>query len=247
MKKILFVGFIIILLVISTVYAFENYFVGEEINIVIPLFNDTGTELLPIEDQVCNGSIYFYENASWIIQDIPLMNHTGGLHNFTFIPIHIGEYGVFVECWVNGNLTTFQRKIEVLNTTLGGGNETLENLIYNETLYIVEEEKMIGTSMIFGILVAIALLFLVIAIFGIGEEHYFDVLSAFISPTILMLLGYQCYVSNALQEFEFLGLLLVVVAVIIYIYGVVLIIDVAVNQFNYGEDETTRDADYEYK
>lgn len=232
---------------ISTTYAFENYAVGEEINVVITLLNDTGTELIPVEDQVCNGSVYFYGNTSWIIQDVLLMNHTGGLHNFTFTLGVLGEYGIFIECWVNSELAAYQRKIEVLNTTIGGGNETLQNLIYNETILLVEEEKMIGTTVLFGIVVLIALLFLLIAVFGVGRESYFDILSAFIAPTILMLVGYQCFVSDALRQFEFLGMLFIVVAVIIYIYAIVKVFQLAAEEFGFGEDETQRSPDYEYK
>lgn len=61
--KFLFIYFIIILLSVSTVFALEQYLVDEPINVVISLFNDTGTELVPIENQVCNGSVYFYKNG----------------------------------------------------------------------------------------------------------------------------------------------------------------------------------------
>ena len=242
-----FIALALLFCFISTVYAFENYAVGEEINVVITLLNDTGTELIPVEDQVCNGSVYFYGNTSWIIQDVLLMNHTGGLHNFTFTLGELGEYGIFIECWVNSELATYQRKIEILNTTIGGGNETLQNLIYNETIFLVEEEKMIGTTILFGIVVLIALLFLVFAVFGVGRESYFDVLSAFIAPTILMLIGYQCFASEALQQFEFLGMLFIVIAAIIYIYAVIKVFTLAIEEFGWQDDETERSPDYEYK
>lgn len=119
--------------------------------------------------------------------------------------------------------------------------------LYTQNNLLLEEEKMIGTTVLFGIVVFLALLFLVFAVFGVGCESYFDILSAFISPTILMLVGYQCYVSEALQQFEFLGMLFVVIAVIIYIYAVIKVFQLAIEQFGYGQREEDRGADYEYK
>ena len=188
-----------------------------------------------------NRTIFFNVSADqiidywvWYKDDVLVQNSSSD--NYTATWDSGGSYTIKVYgINVNGQTSTLVWNIKIQST------------FYELELLSLEAQEMLGTTVLFGILVALALLFLVIAIFGIGYEHYFDVLSAFISPTILMLLGYQCYASEALQEFEFLGLLLVVIAVIIYIFGVVLIIDVAVNQFNYGEDETTRDADYEYK
>ena len=125
-------------------------------------------------------------------------------------------------------------------------NATYDDL-YTQNNLLLEEEKMIGTTVLFGIVVLLALLFLVFAVFGVGRESYFDVLSAFISPTILMLVGYQCYVSEALQQFDFLGMLFIVIAVIIYIYAIIKIFQLAIEEFGYGEREEDRGADYEYK
>lgn len=125
-------------------------------------------------------------------------------------------------------------------------NATYDDL-YTQNNLLLEEEKMIGTTVLFGIVVFLALLFLVFAVFGVGRESYFDILSAFISPTILMLIGYQCYVSEALQQFEFLGMLFIVIAVIIYIYAIIKVFQLAIEEFGYGEREEDRGADYEYK
>jgi hypothetical protein len=125
-------------------------------------------------------------------------------------------------------------------------NATYDDLYIQNNL-LLEEEKMIGTTVLFGIVVFLALLFLVLAVFGVGRESYFDILSAFISPTILMLIGYQCYVSEALQQFEFLGMLFIVIAVIIYIYAIIKVFQLAIEEFGYGEREEERGADYEYK
>jgi len=188
-----------------------------------------------------NRTIFFNVSADqgidywvWYKDDVLVQNSSSD--NYTATWESGGSYTIKVYgINVNGETSTLVWNIKIQST------------IYELEILSLEAEKMLSTTVLFGILVAIALLFLVIAIFGIGYEHYFDVLSAFISPTILMLLGYQCYVSEALLEFEFLGLLLVVVAMIIYIFGIILIFDVAMSEFGYGEDETTRDADYEYK
>ena len=118
--------------------------------------------------------------------------------------------------------------------------------IYAQNEQLIEENEMIGSVILFGIVVLLALLFLVFAVFEVGHEDYFDVLSAFVAPTILVLLGFACYTTEALQQFEFLGLLLIVVAVVIYVYGIIKIFDVAMD-LGYGDKEWDRSPDYEYK
>ena len=205
-------------------------------------YDNLTTFTIPKED---NRTVFFNVTANqtidywiWYVDDEPYQNSS--VNNVTYTWDFGGNktvsvYGVNV----NGQTGTLTWNIEIEYTDL--------EFIYLQNQQLIRENEMIGTSIIFGILVAIALLFLVIAIFGIGGEHYFDVLSAFISPTILMLLGFQCYSLEALQEFEFLGLLLVVVAVIIYIYGIILIISIAMNEFGWQDREEDRSPDYEYK
>ena len=127
--------------------------------------------------------------------------------------------------------------------------DILEQLtfIYNQNKQLIEENEMIGTSMIFGIFVVLAFIFLVLGLLEVGYDFYMDIVMLFISPTIFLMLGYQCYISEALLEFEFAGLLLVIMAVIIYIYAVVKIFGIAAEEFGYGEKEEDRGADYEYK
>lgn len=188
-----------------------------------------------------NRTIFFNVSADqsidywvWYKDDVLVQNSSSD--NYTATWDFGGSYTIKVYgINVNGETDTLTWNIKIQNT------------LYEQNLLLLEENEMIGTTVLFGILVALALLFLVFAIFGIGYEHYFDVLSAFISPTILMLLGYQCYVSEALQQFEFLGFLLIIISVIIYIYGIILIISIAMNEFDYGSDETDRSPDYEYK
>ena len=191
--------------------------------------------------QEANRTIFFNVSADqgidywvWYKDDVLVQNSSSDNYTATWDlggSYTIKVYGINV----NGETDTLIWNIKIQNT------------LYEQNLLLLEENEMIGTTVLFGILVAIAFLFLLVAIFGIGYEHYFDVLSAFISPTILMLLGYQCYSLEALQEFEFLGLLLVVIATIIYIYGIILIISIAMNEFGYGDREEDREADYEYK
>lgn len=147
----------------------------------------------------------------------------------------VSVYGVNA----NGQTGTLTWDIEIEYTEL--------EFIYLQNQQLIQENEMIGTTVLFGIVVFLALLFLVFAVFGVGRESYFDILSAFISPTILMLIGYQCYVSEALQQFDFLGMLFIVIAVIIYIYAIIKIFQLAIEEFGYGEREEDRGADYEYK
>jgi hypothetical protein len=124
---------------------------------------------------------------------------------------------------------------------------TIEEFIYLQNQQLIRENEMIGTTILFGVVVLLALLFLVFAVFGVGRENYFDILSAFIAPTILMLIGYQCFASEALQQFEFLGMLFIVIAAIIYIYAVIKVFTLAIEEFGYGEREEDREPGYEYK
>lgn len=104
---------------------------------------------------------------------------------------------------------------------------------------------MIATTILFGIIATLATGFLIIGILKIGEEFYFDVISLFIASTIFLLLGFQSYVS--VDEFEFMGLLLIVLGIITALYGVIRIFDIAFQEFGLYSDEFTRDANYEYK
>ena len=177
----------------------------------------------------------------WLVEntEIPLYNYDNiSLFWNVSTIVNVSVYGSNA----NGNTQTVTWTVYV-----GQPVKTIEELIYAQNQLLIQENQMIGTTVLFGIIVFLALLFLVFAVFEVGHEHYFDILSAFVSPTILVLLGYQCYVSEALQEFEFLGLLLIVVATIIYIYGIILVISVAMDEFDYGSDETERSPDYEYK
>lgn len=147
----------------------------------------------------------------------------------------VSVYGVNV----NGQTGTLTWDIEIGYTDI--------EFIYLQNQQLIRENEMIGTTILFGVIVLLALLFLVFAVFGVGRENYFDILSAFISPTILMLVGYQCYVSEALRQFEFLGMLFIVIAVIIYIYAIIKVFGLAVEEFGFGEREEDIGADYEYK
>lgn len=200
---------------------------------------------IPKED---NRTVFFNVTANqtidywvWDVDDDPYQNSS--VNNVTYTWDFGGNktvsvYGVNV----NGQTGTLVWRIEIEYT-----DSEYQILIYEQNQQLIREEKMIATTVLFGIIVFIALLFLAIAVLGIGYENYFDILSAFISPTIMILLGYQCYVSTALQQFEFLGMLFIVIAVIIYIYAIVKVFQLAIEEFGFGEREEDRGADYEYK
>lgn len=203
------------------------------------------TFTIPKED---NRTVFFNVSANqtvdywvWYVDDERYQNSS--VDNVTYTWDFGGNktvsvYGVNA----NGQTNTLTWNIEIEYT-----DSEYQILIYEQNQLILEEEKMIGTTVLFGIVVFLALLFLVFAVFGVGRESYFDILSAFISPTILMLIGYQCYVSEALQQFDFLGMLFIVIAVIIYIYAIIKVFQLALEEFGYGEREEDRGADYEYK
>ena len=101
---------------------------------------------------------------------------------------------------------------------------------------------MIGTTILFGCMITLAICFLLLGILKIAEEYYMDIILIFLSSTIFTLSGYQCYITDALLEFEFLGLFLVLLGVISALYGVVRIFDVAIEDFGWYSNEFDRDA-----
>ena len=127
--------------------------------------------------------------------------------------------------------------------------EILEQLtfIYNQNKQLIEENSMIGTTILFTFFGVLGFVFLLLGLFRIAEEYFMDIILIFASGVVFLLLGYQCYISDALLEFEFASLLLIVMSVIIFIFGIIRIIDVAISEFGYGDREEDRGADYEYK
>lgn len=101
---------------------------------------------------------------------------------------------------------------------------------------------MIGTTILFGCIITLGMLFLILGVLRIAEEYYMDIILIFLSSTIFTLSGYQCLITEALLEFEFLGLFLVLLGVISALYGVVRIFDVAIEDFGWYSNEFDRDA-----
>lgn len=108
--------------------------------------------------------------------------------------------------------------------------------------------------MILGLYIALiisAIIFLFFSFARLENEFYLDTVSAFLSSSIFFIVGFTAYSGIEYEtetiQYPVLGLLFVVIGVIAAILGILHIFDIAISEFNYGEDETTRDADYEYK
>lgn len=126
-------------------------------------------------------------------------------------------------------------------------NIEIQKSIYEQNLFLIMENQMIGTTILFTFFGVLGFVFFLLGLLRVAEEYFMDIILIFASGIVFLLLGYQCYISDALLEFAFASLLLIVMSVIIFIFGVIRIIDVAINEFSWGEDETTRDENYQYK
>ena len=234
-KKVAVVVLVALVLLVTTVSAgvpvvtsWWNDYTSDNSTTFVISYTDNRTVFF---NATANQSIDYWV---WYVDGVSYQNSSADNVTYTWEEggdKTVSVYGINV----NGQTSTLSWSIEI------------ENNLYEQNQLLIEENQMIGTTMLFGIVVLIALFFLVIAVFEVGHENYFDILSAFVSPTILILLGFKCYTSETLQQFEFLGLLFVVIAVIIYIYGIIKVVSIAIDEFGYGEREEDRGSDYEYK
>lgn len=108
--------------------------------------------------------------------------------------------------------------------------------------------------MILGLFIALvigALIFLFYSFARLENEFYLDTISAFLSSIIFFIVGFTAYSGIEFEakniQYPILGLLFVVIGVIAALIGIMQIVDIAINEFGYDEDETTRDENYEYK
>ena len=177
----------------------------------------------------------------WLIGDteIPAYNYDNISLSWNVSTIaNVSVYGSNV----NGNT-----QIVTWMVYVGQPVMTIEEYIYLQNQQLIEENEMIGTTILFTFFGVLGFVFLLLGLFRIAEEYFMDIILIFASGIVFLLLGYQCYISDALLEFEFASLLLIVLGVIIFIFGVIRIVDVAMNEFGMYEKEEDRGADYEYK
>lgn len=100
-------------------------------------------------------------------------------------------------------------------------------------------------------LVIAGMLFLFFSLARLKNEFYFDTISAFLSSVIFFIVGFGAFEGiesgTKIMQYPTIGMLFIVIGVLGALVGVIHIFDIAMEEFGYGEDETTRDADYEYK
>lgn len=143
--------------------------------------------------------------------------------------------------------------VTVYGTNANGDTQTITWNVYvehnaDESGWLnLEEMKQKRLTNMFVVFTAIGFIFLILGLLGVGCDYFMDIVSLFVSPTVFMMLGYKCYTLNTLQQFTFAGLLFIIISIIIYIYAIIRIFGLAVEEFGYGEKEWDRDPDYEYK
>lgn len=100
-------------------------------------------------------------------------------------------------------------------------------------------------------LMIIATLFLFFSFLRIENDFYLETISAFLSCVLFFILGFIAYGGLEYEtktiQYPVVGLTFVVIGVIMAILGFLQIIDIAIEDYGYGEDETERDETYEYK
>ena len=108
--------------------------------------------------------------------------------------------------------------------------------------------------MILGLFIAliiVGMVFLFYAFLRMENEFYLDTIAAFLSSIIFFIVGFTAYGGIQFEtksiQYPVLGLLFVVIGVIASLLGFMQIIDIAIDEFSWGDDETKRDETYEYK